>query len=175
MKGITFSSDTGEYDRKDMDTSADLAEQYFHMEENHDQIPATKENIDWIYNNIRECDNLIRYNGKIIGFAFIIPSNKNIMQEFISGEISERELFEETKKMKLYEDVDAIYLCSSFTMPEFRGKGLSTEAIIKAIKKLMEKMNRKPVLFFWKFTEEGERLARKSAEMLGLELYERKD
>ena len=97
MKGIVYSTDTGILTLKDNIQSGKLAEQYFEMERDPNQIPATMENVRWINKNIPQCVNVIKYNNDIIGFTFIVPANKNLMRKFLSGKISENEMFEEVK------------------------------------------------------------------------------
>jgi hypothetical protein len=76
MDEITFSSDTGEISREDMDVTSKIAEEYFEMEHDLEQIPATNENRDWIYNKIPECLDIIRNGEEIIGFTFMSRSLK---------------------------------------------------------------------------------------------------
>jgi hypothetical protein len=104
----------------------------------------------------------------------IIPSNKALMEKFVFGEITEKEMFEDIKKLKFYEEIDAIYLCSSFIKPEFRGKGLAVQGRAKSIRKIMGKTGRMDIgLYFWGYSEEGRRSCYRTAESLGLEIKER--
>lgn len=176
MEEITFSTDTGRISREDIDATSKLAEEYFEMEDDPDQIPATSGNRDWVFNNIPECLNVIRNDGEIIGYTFIIPSSRELMERFIDEEITDNEMFEEIKKLKFYDGIDAVYLCASFIKPEFRGRGLAVKGRAKSIKKIIEKRGRDDlVLYFWSYSEEGKKSCLRVAEELGLEIKERKE
>src|SRR5688500_19040546 len=55
-------------------------------------------------------------NGPLI-WALLIPTTQNVMNEFLTGHISEKELLEKTRPGQKY---DCIYLCSVTTLPEAR-------------------------------------------------------
>lgn len=170
---ISFSSDDGKISRKDMDTTSKMTEDYFGMEKDPEQIPATSENRDWVYKNIPDYVNIIRNGDEIIGYAFLLPCNRELMDKFISRKISEAELFERIKKIKLDKIPETIYLCASIVREKFRGRGLATEAFVKALNKLTHNGMEKPFLFYWKYSNEGERVAHKIADKTGLELRRR--
>lgn len=174
MKGITFSTDTRILTIEDNIATGKLAEQYFKMEDDPNQIPATMENVRWINKNIPDCVNAIKLDGKLIGFTFIIPCNKLIMDGFLKGEISEKTLFEKVKKSITYDNFDTIYLCSTFVKPEFRRKGLALKAGIKSIRKIMGKRRIKPILFYWGYSKEGKKGVLKLAKVLGLKIKGKK-
>jgi len=113
-----------------------------------------------------ECDNVIYAGKKIIGFALIIPSNKELMKKFVAKKITEDELFEEGKKKIKYTNFTTIYLCSCFVKKEYRGKGLAGQAWIKSIQKIMKGRKIKPLLFAWVQTKEGEMVVRRVASHL---------
>lgn len=97
---ITYSSDDGKITRKDIVETSRITEEYFGTDRDPDQIPTTAKNRDWIYGNVRDYLNIIRSNGKIIGYAFALPCNNRLMEDFIKDKISEAELFERIKKIK---------------------------------------------------------------------------
>src|SRR3989338_8115812 len=130
MKEITYSIDQGHLSLKDNIASGKLAEEYFKMEADPGQIPATMENVRWINRHIPECVNVIKDGRKMIGFTFIIPADKKIMNQFINGKISENEMFEEIKNSVDYSNFDTIYLCSAFIKPEYRNNGLAFNGFI---------------------------------------------
>ena len=98
-----------------------------------------------------------------------IPTKLDLMTKFINKTISERELYELTPLNAKYE---AIYLCSALLLEEFRGKGIAQNLAIKAIESIRIDH---PIeaLFFWSFSKEGERLAEKVSQLIGLPLYKR--
>ncbi|MBI2044655.1 hypothetical protein HYT23_01215 [Candidatus Pacearchaeota archaeon] len=173
MKGITFSSDNGKIGMKDHLDSAKMMEEYFKTSENPEEAQINMKNIKWVHENVLDFDNIIKFEGKIIGNTFMLPCTKDLMGRFLSNSINENQLFEEIKKNVNPKKFDAIYLCSSFIKPEFRGKGLSVEARMKTIKRVTKNLKIKPILFYEPYTEEGEKSCEKVAEILGLELRKR--
>jgi len=107
-------------------------------------------------------------NGPVC-WILCIPTTLDLMNQFINKEISERELYELTPLNAKYE---AIYLCSALLLEEFRGKGIAQRVGIKAIENIMLDHSIK-ALFFWSFSKEGEKLADKASDLLGLPLYKR--
>jgi len=57
-------------------------------------------------------------------------------------------------------------------LEEFRGKGIAQRLGMKAIENIMLDHSIK-ALFFWSFSKEGEKLADKASDLLGLPLYKR--
>lgn len=102
-------------------------------------------------------------NGPVI-WVLMIPTTRQVMEDFLAKRISEKDLLERTPAGGNY---DCIYLCSATTLPEHRGKGKTKEVCRKAIRAIMGSHPVK-TLFVWPFTGEGEMLAEKLAEECGL-------
>jgi len=107
-------------------------------------------------------------NGPVC-WILCIPTTSDLMTQFINKEISERELYELTPLNTKYE---AIYLCSALLLEEFRGKGIAQRVGAKAIENIKLDHSIK-ALFFWSFSKEGEKLAKKASVLMGLPLYQR--
>ena len=107
-------------------------------------------------------------NGPVC-WILCIPTTSDLMTQFINKEISERELYELTLLNTKYE---AIYLCSALLLEEFRGKGIAQRVGAKAIENIKLDHSIK-ALFFWSFSKEGEKLAKKASVLMGLPLYQR--
>jgi hypothetical protein len=107
-------------------------------------------------------------NGPVC-WILCIPTTLDLMTQFINKEISERELYELTPLNTKYE---AIYLCSALLLEEFRGKGIAQRVGAKAIENIKLDHSIK-ALFFWSFSKEGEKLAKKASVLMGLPLYQR--
>lgn len=148
-KSISFSSDDGKFSREDLNETSRIAEDYFGMQNDVSQIPATKETKDWIYRNAKDYLNIVRSDENIVGYAFMLPCNKKLMNDFLNKKINEAELFEGIKKIKLVKIPETIYLCASFLKEDFRGRGLATKAFIKSINKITKNGEYKPILFYW--------------------------
>lgn len=98
-----------------------------------------------------------------------IPTSKQIMNQFLSGEISENRILQLTKPGTKFE---AVYLCSATVLPEYRNKGLATKMTLDAIE-AMKAQHPITVLFVWPFTTEGRSLAQKIAVKAELPLHVR--
>jgi GNAT superfamily N-acetyltransferase len=107
-------------------------------------------------------------NGPVC-WILLIPTTLDLMNQFINKEISERELYELTPLNIKYE---AIYMCSALLLEEFRGKGIAQRLGLKAIENIKKDHSIK-ALFFWAFSKEGEKLAKKASDLMGLPLYKR--
>jgi predicted acetyltransferase len=94
------------------------------------------------------------------------------MEKFLAKEITENEMFEKIKLHVDYNNFDTIYICAMTLDPEYRRKGLASEGLVKSIKKIIGTRKIKPILFYWKQTEEGGKVCRKVADILKFELKE---
>ncbi len=102
-------------------------------------------------------------------WILLIPTTKEIMNDFLSGKITETQLLEHTKPKERY---DCIYLCSATTLPEMRNKGETKKLCIHAIEQIM-KDHSINTLFVWPFTKEGEILAEAIVKKCELELLKK--
>jgi hypothetical protein len=108
-------------------------------------------------------------NGPCV-WVLLIPTTRAIMQQFLDGTVSENGILQQTVPGTSFE---AVYLCSATTLPEYRGKGITSRITIEAINS-MKAEHSITDLFVWPFTSEGEALAKKLADKLQLPLYVRK-
>lgn len=99
-------------------------------------------------------------------WILLIPTQHSIMEEFLSGKISEAELLKKTKPKQQY---NCIYLCSATTLPEARHKGETKKLCSQAIDNIC-KDHFIDTLFVWPFTKEGEKLAKNIASERSMEL-----
>jgi hypothetical protein len=103
-------------------------------------------------------------------WILVIPTTREIMEQFINGDINEKELFNLTPVGIKY---DSLYLCSALVLEEYRRKGITTRFVISALRE-MQKDHPIKSLFVWPFTEGGDATAKKISENTGLPLFERK-
>ena len=146
-----------------------LVGEFFDVKNDPDQLKVTEAEVKKL--NAIHASCMSEYNegdGPIV-WILLIPTTEAIMKRFLSKEISETQLLEQTPLNTKY---DAIYLCSASVLPEYRRKGLAMKTGYEAIKKIMEdhKIN---ALFYWSFSPEGQALAEKAAKELNLPLYKR--
>ena len=167
---ITFSSDNGKISEEDIREASRLCETYFNTQKDPSQIQTSLENDKWIYGHIKNYVNLIRNDEELIGYTLMIPCTISLMNDFLKKTINEAELFESIKQLNPPSPT-AIYLCDSFVKENYRKKGLATTVLIKTLTPFL---TTKPVLFYYKYSEEGERLVKKVAQELNLELKARR-
>jgi hypothetical protein len=106
-----------------------------------------------------------------VAWVLVIPTTTKLMNRFLDGEISEKELFNMTPLKASYE---ALYLCSALVLEEYRRKGITKRLALDAINNI-RKVHPIKALFVWPFTEDGNKAAMKIAEMAGLPLLKRRD
>ena len=105
-----------------------------------------------------------------IAWSMVIPTTVELMKQFTSKKINEKELLYNTPLRVKY---NALYLCSALVLPEYRGKGVAKRLVVKAVKAIRKK-NPIECFFYWEFSVEGKRLAAAIAKEFSLPLYKRK-
>jgi GNAT superfamily N-acetyltransferase len=86
-----------------------------------------------------------------VAWILLIPTTRELMKQFLAGQLTERELFEQTPLDTPYE---ALYLCSAMVLKEYRRKGIAKKLILEAIEKIRKDHPVKS-LFVWTFSKEG--------------------
>jgi hypothetical protein len=104
-----------------------------------------------------------------VAWILVIPTTHSFMEQFITGKITERELFNTVPLRVKY---DSVYLCSALVLPEYRGRGLAKNLMIKAIRS-MQKEHPITCLFYWAMSKGGKKLAASVAAEFSLPLYRR--
>lgn len=102
-------------------------------------------------------------------WVLLIPTTLDLMHRFLSGEISEKELYEHTPVGITY---DAIYLCSALVLDEYRRKGITKNLALKAIQEMQQKHPFRAA-FVWAFSSEGDKAAETISQQAGLPLFKR--
>ena len=102
-------------------------------------------------------------------WLLLIPTTLELMHRFVTGEITEKQLYELTPLDVPYE---AIYLCSALVLDEYRRKRITKKLALDAIKKIKEKHPLQAACV-WAFSPEGDRAAEVIAEKSGLPLFKR--
>lgn len=156
-------------DEKIVRESMKIAEEFFGTHQDPDQIPISQESHDKLLKLHPRSVIYKLIDEKLVAWIVVVPTISELMNKFISGEITERELFNLTEPQKSY---DALYLCSSFVLPEYRRKGYAIELFLKAIKDISQ--NKKIQLFAWPFSKEGQKLAKKLKQTLNTDILIRK-
>lgn len=104
-----------------------------------------------------------------VAWVLLIPTTIELMNRFLSNEISEKELFNLTPVDATYE---VIYLCSALLLEEYRRKGITKKLAITAIEEISKNHPLKAALV-WAFSPEGDSAAETIAKLVELPLYKR--
>ena len=166
---ISFSNEA-RASEDDIREAARIGENYFQTEKDPRQFRVNYENYSYVYNHFPHCLNVIKDGKRVIGFALMLPCDRKIMDDFLSKRINEFQLLERVKKDVVYEKFETIYLADAFIEPEYRRKGLILSGFVDSIKKLM-KINGNIQLFSWGYSKEGEKLAYRIGEKLGMKVH----
>ncbi len=146
-----------------------LVTEFFDARNDPEQISVTEEERDKLFAiHPATLSEMANEDGPLV-WILLVPTTAVIMEEFLKGTITEKQLLEQTLPNNSY---SAIYLCSASVLPEFQHKGLAKEVTLEAIEKI-KKDHPIKALFYWPFSEEGKALAKSVARTTGLSLYER--
>jgi hypothetical protein len=104
-----------------------------------------------------------------VAWLLVIPTTIELMNQFLSKEINEKELFEMTRPGEKFE---ALYLCSALVLEEYRRKGIIKRLAFTAIDDIRRDHPLK-ALFVWSFTREGDLASEALAKLTGLPLHKR--
>lgn len=104
-----------------------------------------------------------------VAWILLIPTTPELMNRFIGGDISEKELYELTPLDIKYE---ALYLCSAMVLEEYRRKGIAKRLTLSAIEAIRKDHPIKS-LFVWTFSHEGLLCAEALARLTSLPLQRR--
>ncbi len=134
---------------------ATITEQFFGTAIDPEQIPVSETSREKMRQLSPYCFNTaLDNNNNPVSWMISIPTTLELKEKFIRKEITEREMFEQTIPAQTY---GALYLCMSFTIPEFRRKGIAKELIIETVEKF-RKNNPDIKLFSWIYSSNGEKL-----------------
>jgi GNAT superfamily N-acetyltransferase len=147
-----------------------LADEVFDMKNDPQQLNVDQEVIRRLSSmHPSTLSEYVNGNGPV-AWVLVIPTTTKLMNWFLEGEISERELFDLTPLDVSYE---ALYLCSALVLDEYRRKGITKRLVLSALETIRKDHPLK-ALFVWPFTEDGDRAAEAIAKLTGLPLYRRK-
>lgn len=146
-----------------------LAESVFDARRDPNQLDVDDQVLERLYrihpSSVSEEDD---GNGPV-AWILLIPTSLSLMDDFLSGRIGEKELFERTPEGGCY---DALYLCSALVLEEYRRKGVARRLTLEAVGQILADH---PIraLFVWTFSEAGAASAFTLAMYTGLPLYYR--
>ena len=154
---------------KNLERMIHLAEEFFEAKSDPDQIAVDENVIDRLRTIHPNTMSEERDENGPVAWILLIPTSKELMMQFIERKINEKDILVRTVPGLEYE---SIYLCSALVLPEYRKKGIAQRLAVTAIKAI-QKEHPVSSLFYWSFSDEGDRLARAIALGTGLPLYKR--
>ena len=146
-----------------------LAEDVFDIKDDPDQLDVDQEIIVRLKMIHPATVSEYRDANGPVAWLLVIPTTLDLMNRFLSKEITEKELYEMTPLNTSYE---AIYLCSALVLEEYRRKGIIKQMAIKAIERIRKDH---PInsLFVWAFSKEGDLAAETISQIVSLPLLKR--
>ncbi|HMD13834.1 MAG TPA: hypothetical protein VKI62_04350 [Bacteroidota bacterium] len=146
-----------------------LAEEFFDAKSDPDQIAVDETVIEMLHVIHPNTMSEERDENGPVAWILVIPTTKELMMQFIERKINEKDILTRTMPGQVYE---AVYLCSALVLPEYRKKGIAQRLTVGAITSI-QKEHPIASLFYWSFSDEGERLARAIAQEINLPLFKR--
>jgi len=143
-----------------------ITEQIFGTEKDPDQIPINRESGEKLE---KLTPHWIKYalddKGEPIAWSIVVPTSLEMMNKFLRGGITEKELLDLTKPQDMYE---ALYLCAIVTVPEHQRKGYALKLTIESINSIPHVENVK--LFVWPYSTEGAKFIEKLSKSLKINI-----
>ncbi len=144
-----------------------LAEDVFAVKNDPDQLDVNEDVIAHLLQihpaTVSEYDN----GEGPVAWVLLIPTTTSLMNMFLQGDITEKQLYEQTPLDSSY---DALYLCSAMVLEEYRRQGITKRLVLDAIRRIRQDHPLK-ALFVWAFSEEGDQAAEMLASEVQLPLF----
>jgi hypothetical protein len=155
--------------KKNLVRMIQLAEDVFDVQHDPEQIQVNEHVLERLRNIHPASMSEKSMRDGPVAWGLVLPTSRRLMDLFITKQITERELLRRTRAGRSY---DAVYLCSALVLPEYRGKGIVRRLVVRSIKEI-RKDHPIQFLFYWPFSEAGEKLAEAIANRLHLPLAKR--
>jgi len=156
-------------EKSNFERMLELAEEVFASKNDPNQLDVNEEVMEQLQRIHPE--SIAEYNNGHGPICWIIqiPTTRQLMEQFLANEISEKQLFELTPLNIPYQSV---YLCSGMVLQEFRRKGIAKKLAFDALSKIRESH---PIeaLFVWAFTQDGDIASESLAKLSGLPLFKK--
>ncbi len=144
-----------------------LAEEVFAAKNDANQLDVNEEVLEHLRKihpaTVSEFDD---GNGPV-AWLLLIPTTLELMNLFLAGRISERELYELTPLDTPY---GTLYLCSAMVLEEHRRRGITKRLALHAIEAIRKDHPIK-ALFAWTFSQEGLLVSEALARALSLPFH----
>jgi hypothetical protein len=130
----------------------ELAGRYFDPKE--DKGLATEEESSFeISKRFPYAWTVVKDNDKRIGYTYILPATKELMDKFASGKINEEKAMQHINDKLTYKNCDAAYLAGAVFIEEYKNKGHAIRATIDTLNHMDEERGFKiKDLYVWAYT-----------------------
>ena len=155
---------------KQLEKTLEIAEKFYGTSSDPEQIPITKDSFVRLMSIHQEAIKLeTDGDDNPISWVVVVPTSKENMELFLENKVNEKELFDKAVDEKSFE---ALYLCSAFTIPEYRGMGYAKKLLMDAINEFASEKSVE--LYAWVYSKEGESLIKALIKDLDREIKIRK-
>ena len=139
------------------------SEKVFGTDQDPDQMPINEATYEKLV-ALHPATTLYRTNerGEPIAWVVVFPTTKELMEQFLTSQINERQLFDLTVPGSKF---DSLYLCAAITLPEYQRSGLAIGLLKEAIDAISQ--GHELQLFGWAYAKEGRYLGEKLQQELG--------
>ena len=128
-----------------------LADEVFAVKDDPSQLDVNQEVLERLHKINPATTSEYNEGDGPIAWVLLIPTTMDLMNRFLQGEVSEKELFNLTPLDAKYE---ALYLCSAMVLEEFRRTGITKQLSLTAIEAIRKDHPLKAA-FVWAFSPEG--------------------
>ena len=146
-----------------------LADEVFAVKSDPSQLDVNPEVLDRLHQLHPATVSAEDYGDGPVAWVLLFPTTIDLMNRFLTGEVSEKELFHLTPRNAQY---DTIYFCSALVLEEYRRKGITQKLTLSAIESIRKDHSLKAA-FVWAFSPEGDLAVENIARLAGLPLYKK--
>ena len=143
-----------------------IAEQYYGTAQDQNQIPITKASQQKLRQLHPSAVLFQLIDGEPVSWIVVVPTTRILAEQFVRGEITEKNLFDQTVPSERYE---ALYFCSVFTVPDHQRKGYATALLQQAIADIP--LTKDPYFFGWTFSAEGAAMHQALTKKFGITVH----
>ena len=142
-----------------------IAEENFHTSEDPDQAGAEDCSFE-VSKRFPYAWTVIKDDEKIIGYTYILPARREMMEDFVGRNITENGLVKMINEEVTYSNCDAAYLAGAVIDKEYQNKGYAIRATIDTLVNMDKERGMKiKDLFIWPFTDSMRNMVHKAQRL----------
>lgn len=156
----TYGTRRSGLEEEDIYQASEIAESYAKAAHGTEQKNIYTDSIRWILDTIPGCWRVVKLGDLVIGSTFIFPVPRQLMESFLAGNTTEREMFEEVKRNPL--TWDCLYLADANILANHRKRGLAFTCFRITIENIAKEHRRPQIeVYCWPNTLDRKSLAEK--------------